>query len=59
VGTWDNGIYRSDDSGMTWYAINNGLINPWIEILLVHPASSNIIYAGTSGGGIFIIHQRK
>lgn len=46
-----NGIYRSDDNGITWIQKNSGLEN----YLLVQTMSAwdNYVYAGTSSGGFF------
>ena len=38
VGTWNYGVFRSDDAGETWYPINDGL---W------HQVSDESVYYGT------------
>ena len=41
------GIYKSVDGGTTWLPMNNGLSNRRIHTLAIHPADSNIVFAGT------------
>ena len=50
VGT-DNGVFQSIDNGDHWEGINSGLSNTAVQSLALHP--SDIIYAGTRGGGVF------
>jgi len=45
--THGGGVYMSSDSGSTWVALNNGLINDTVTALA---ACGNNIYAGTRGG---------
>lgn len=51
AGTWGFGIYKSQDDGMTWTEVNNGLTNLAIHALAVDSYGS--VYAGTFGEGIF------
>ncbi len=53
AGTWGTGVYRSDDGGISWAQINEGLTNLNIRALAVHPLDPAIVYAGTWGGGVF------
>jgi hypothetical protein len=43
------GIYRSEDSGLTWRMVSSGPGSA-LKALAVHPTQPNIVYAGTSGG---------
>jgi len=50
AGTENNGVFYSSDYGLTWSAINTGLPDLQIEILL---KKDSFIYCGTSSKGIF------
>jgi len=45
------GMYKSNDGGITWSAINNGISvgNQQIFAVAVDPVNTNIIYAGADG----------
>ena len=55
VGLPNEGIFKSDDSGMSWDQINFGLFNDYVSVIDVSPNFNNdqIIYAGTLGSGVF------
>lgn len=55
VGLPNEGIFKSDDSGISWDQINFGLFNDYVSVIDVSPNFSNdqIIYAGTLGSGVF------
>ena len=46
--TFDAGVYRSDDGGLTWEHRSNGLSNPDVRSLSVFPGNPDIAYAGTA-----------
>lgn len=46
IGTLGNGVMRSTDGGNTWTAVNNGLGQSYVQSLVVHRATGNLI-AGT------------
>ncbi len=46
--TAENGVFRSTGSGFNWKAVNDGLTAMHLSALAL--ASSNTLYAGTSGG---------
>jgi photosystem II stability/assembly factor-like uncharacterized protein len=48
------GIYRSDDGGKNWRAVNDGLSIPRIRWLAYHPDISDLEFAGTEPAGIFV-----
>jgi len=50
AGTFDGGVFKSEDNGQTWIARNNGISN--IPILSIAGVGSTI-YAGSSGSGLF------
>jgi len=52
------GLFKSTDSGASWTPIGNGLASLLdtgsnMTALVFDPADSNILYAGTAGGGVF------
>jgi photosystem II stability/assembly factor-like uncharacterized protein len=49
------GIFKSEDRGETWRAINNGLDSSVraINVIAVHPINPDIAYAGTILDGIY------
>lgn len=54
-----NGLYRSADRGTTWKPVSEGLPEPGsheggIHNLAFDPDNAGIVYAGTTGGGVFI-----
>ena len=55
VGLPNEGIFKSDDSGISWDQINFGLFNDYVSVIDVSPnfANDQIIYAGTLGSGVF------
>lgn len=53
VGTRD-GIYRSDDWGDSWRAVNNGLTVRYIRWLAAHADQPGRVYAGSEPAEIFV-----
>jgi photosystem II stability/assembly factor-like uncharacterized protein len=53
AGTNSGGVFRSDDAGSTWRAVNGGLSKRDVRALAVDPRSPNVVYAGLADGGIF------
>lgn len=51
AGSFGRGVFRSDDRGSSWSAMNTGLTDPFVLALAVAPDST--IYAGTLRGGVF------
>jgi photosystem II stability/assembly factor-like uncharacterized protein len=49
-----NGIYRSDDLGQTWRAVNTGLTQRHIRWLAYDPNISDAEFAGTEPADIFV-----
>ena len=49
----DQGVNRSTDGGLTWSAVNNGLLNTQVQAIALpkdHPIGQFVIYAGTAPG---------
>ncbi|MFH0843998.1 MAG: hypothetical protein V1930_00860 [Pseudomonadota bacterium] len=56
VGTNGYGIFKTNNGGMDWEAVNNGLKTPYLkgsEALLIHPKNSDILFASTQNGGVY------
>jgi hypothetical protein len=49
AGTGGGGVYRSEDGGFTWVAVNRGLSNQDV-LCLVRGEADGMLYAGTRGG---------
>ncbi len=49
AGTGGGGVYKSEDGGFTWLAVNRGLSNQDV-LCLILDSSGTSLYAGTSGG---------
>lgn len=52
-GAYGGGVYKSINGGSSWIAVNNGLSNLNVTSLAIVPTDTQIVYAGTWGGGIF------
>lgn len=50
VGSYGNGLLRSDDSGTTWHDANSGLTSPWIYRIALDPGDPLRLFAGTDDG---------
>jgi photosystem II stability/assembly factor-like uncharacterized protein len=57
MGTAGDGVYISTDLGENWSQINNGLYNQKITCFVFDPDTS-ALFAGTDGGGLFVLTQR-
>ena len=51
AGTYGSGVFRSDDSGDSWTAVNAGLTDRKVCALLA--VNEDTVFAGTAEGGIF------
>jgi photosystem II stability/assembly factor-like uncharacterized protein len=50
-----SGVFKSTNGGATWAAMNDGLTNLSVTALAIDSQTSNTLYAGTSGSGVFAI----
>lgn len=50
IGTFPQGIYKSNDGGNSWKESNVGWTNDGVFSLICHPNNSEIVYAGTYNG---------
>ena len=48
-----DGVHRSDDGGMTWKTLNNGLSTTNVRSLVQSPTDPDLLYAGTNGSGLY------
>ena len=54
VGTEDEGIFTSQDGGLTWESFNNGLGTLNITRLKINDSYPRNLYAGTKDGGVWV-----
>jgi hypothetical protein len=47
-------VFKSTNGGGNWTAVNNGLTNLNVQTLASDPVDTDIIYAGTDFGSLFI-----
>jgi photosystem II stability/assembly factor-like uncharacterized protein len=47
-------VLKSVDGGVTWRTASQGLDYPFVVSLAVDPVEPNTLYAGTTGGGVFV-----
>ena len=56
VGTNGYGVFKTEDNGSTWTAMNAGLDRPYLKgpgALIIHPSKPDTLFAATQGGGIY------
>ena len=53
VGTFNAGVYKSIDGGVSWRPSHTGLDRAAIVSLIIDPKDPHTLYAGTNWGGIF------
>ncbi|MCW4041915.1 MAG: hypothetical protein NWE83_14335, partial [Candidatus Bathyarchaeota archaeon] len=46
----EHGVYKSEDGGLTWVNINQGVIKAPCRALALHPTNPDVIYAAGAGG---------
>src|SRR6266496_363817 len=51
AGSFGRGIFKSEDSGKTWLAVNEGLTDSYVYTVAVGP--DRAVFAGTLRGGVF------
>jgi hypothetical protein len=47
------GVFKTVDSGNTWAAINEGLLDTTVNVLWIDQSNPDIVLAGTEYGGLF------
>ena len=53
VGTYEMGVYKSEDGARSWTRSSSGITNGRIRSLVIDPGNGQVVYAGTDGGGVF------
>jgi photosystem II stability/assembly factor-like uncharacterized protein len=53
VGTYGEGVFSSNDGGLTWESYNNGLEKLSITKLAISETNANRLFAGTMSGGVW------
>ena len=48
-----DGVFKSEDAGVTWESRNAGLSNVNIRAMAMSAVDSDLLYAGTNGKGLF------
>ena len=51
AGSFGKGIFKSEDGGKTWLAVNEGMTDPYVYVVVRGPDKA--MYAGTLRGGVF------
>ena len=51
--TAGGGVFKSEDGGESWKAVNAGLDEGYVTALAVDPTAPGTLYAATSGSGVF------
>ena len=57
IGTYNAGVFKSIDGGISWRPIHNGLERAAIISLIISPSNPDTLYAGTHWGGIYKTHD--
>lgn len=55
VGSVSGGIWRTTDAGGNWQPVNDFLANLAVSTMVINPANSNIMFAGTGEGFLNVI----
>ena len=53
AGTYEMGVFRSDDGAKSWEAANAGITDLRIRAMVIDPQDDQTVYAGTDGTGVF------
>jgi photosystem II stability/assembly factor-like uncharacterized protein len=53
AGLSEGGVYKTIDGGLSWEAMNQGLLDRHVQIIKVDPFANDVLYAGTQFGGLF------
>jgi sec-independent protein translocase protein TatC len=51
AGSFGKGVFKSEDGGKTWTAVNEGMTDPYVYVVVTTPDKT--VFAGTLRGGIF------
>jgi photosystem II stability/assembly factor-like uncharacterized protein len=53
AGTNGGGVYKTEDGGASWCAVNGDFAGADVTSVAIDPSSPTLIYAGLQGGGVF------
>ena len=48
-----DGIYKSEDGGLSWFLVNRGLPTPRIDLVAIAPDRADLVLAAGTEGGLF------
>ena len=51
--TYQAGVFKSTDGGLSWEERNEGLSSPSAKTIAIDPGTGTTAYLGTAGGGVF------
>jgi photosystem II stability/assembly factor-like uncharacterized protein len=52
IGTYGSGVFKSEDSGVSWHAVNEGLSDLSVVSLVIRRDRPATLFAGTTRGGV-------
>jgi photosystem II stability/assembly factor-like uncharacterized protein len=47
----DSGVYKTVNSGISWFPVNNGIVYKGAFCIAIAPSNSNVLYVGTDQNG--------
>lgn len=53
AGTGEPGLFKTENGGRTWVAINQGLSSRYVRSIAIDPRSPETVYVGTAGAAVF------
>ncbi len=59
IATKPEGVLKSTDGGRTWFGINEGLANPCVGGLVMHPQNPQVLIATTGKASAFLNDDRE
>jgi photosystem II stability/assembly factor-like uncharacterized protein len=50
---WGGGVYRTENAGQSWTAVNDGLVEDWVYGLAIDPQRPDLIYTALHTEGVY------